>query len=212
MVGIRSGGRISLDWCVAGSSSGGPDYTASEGLTGGSSVTDIISIVGPESTGKTTLAHALAAHFGVACVEEYARAYLAGRPGYDRADVEAIARGQMALEAQALGRGRLPVIFDTDLLVIRIWWQEKYGALPDWLTRAWHEQAPRRYLLTAPDLAWEADPLRESPDDRERLFEVYRDGLMAEGLRFDIVRGTGAERLAGALAALEDLIVRTTKA
>ena len=194
---------------MAGSGSGGPAYTASEGLAGGSSVTDIISIVGPESTGKTTLAHAMAAHFGVACVEEYARAYLANRPGYDRADVEAIARGQMALEAEALGRGRLPVIFDTDLLVIRIWWQEKYGALPDWLTRAWHEQAPRRYLLTAPDLAWEVDPLRESPDDRERLFEVYRDALMAEGLRFDIVRGAGAERLAGALAALEELIVRT---
>ena len=164
----------------------------------------IISIVGPESTGKTTLAHALAAHFGVACVEEFARAYLAGRSGYDQADVETMARGQMALEATALARGRSPVILDTDLLVIRIWWQEKYGALPGWLERAWHAQAPRRYLLTAPDLAWEADPLRESRFDLERLFEVYRDALEAQGLRFDIVRGTGAERLACALAALEE--------
>ena len=163
----------------------------------------IVAIVGPESTGKTTLAHDLAAHFGVACVQEYARAYLAGRPEYGPADVEAIARGQMELEAEALGRGRLPVILDTDLLVIRIWWQEKYGALPRWLERAWQAQAPRRYLLTAPDLAWTADPLRESPHDRERLFEVYRDALVAQGLRFDIVRGTGAERLACALAALE---------
>ena len=163
----------------------------------------IVAIVGPESTGKTTLAHDLAAHFGVACVQEYARAYLAGRLEYGPADVEAIARGQMELEAEALGRGRLPVILDTDLLVIRIWWQEKYGALPRWLERAWQAQAPRRYLLTAPDLAWTADPLRESPHDRERLFEVYRDALVAQGLRFDIVRGTGAERLACALAALE---------
>ncbi len=164
----------------------------------------IVSVVGPESTGKTTLARELAAHFGVACVEEYARAYLADRATYDRADVAAIARGQMALEAQALARGGSPVILDTDLLVIRIWWREKYGALPRWLERAWQAQAPRRYLLTAPDLAWEADPLRESRFDRERLFEVYRDALGTEGRRFDIVRGTGAERLAGALAALEE--------
>ena len=163
----------------------------------------IISVVGPECTGKTALAGALGRYFGVAAVEEYARGYLAGRDEYGPADVEAIAREQMALEARALATRESPVILDTDLLVIRVWWQEKYGALPDWLRRAFAAQAPRHYLLTAPDLPWEPDPLRESPFDRERLFEVYRATLAEESLRFDVVRGTGAARLRCALAALE---------
>ena len=166
-------------------------------------MTRVISVVGPECTGKTTLAGALGRRFGVAAVEEYARGYLAGREAYGRTDVEAIARGQMALEARALAAGESPVILDTDLLVVRIWWQEKYGALPGWLRRAFAAQAPRHYLLTAPDLPWEPDPLRESPFDRGRLFEAYRATLAAERLRFDVVRGTGAARLRCALAALE---------
>lgn len=170
---------------------------------GTNAVTPIICIVGPECTGKSALAGALAEHFGVAYVREFARDYLTGRPDYGPADVEAIARGQMALEARALAADELPVILDTDLLVVRIWWEEKYGPLPDWLRRAFAAQAPRRYLLTAPDLPWEPDPLRESPFDRERLFEVYRAALVAENLRFDVVRGTGAARLRCALAALE---------
>ena len=166
-------------------------------------MTRIISIVGPESTGKTTLARALGDHFAVRYVQEYAREYLGGRAAYEQADVEAIARGQMFLEEQALADGRSPVILDTDLLVVLVWWKEKFGQPPDSLVRAAAAQAPRRYLLTAPDLPWEPDPLRESPFDRERLFEVYRATLVAENLRFDVVRGTGAARLRCALAALE---------
>ena len=166
-------------------------------------MTRIISIVGPESTGKTALAWALADHFGVAYVTEYAREFLDGRTDYESADVEAIARGQMALEARALAVEESPVILDTDLLVVRVWWEQKYGALPDWLRQALAAQAPRRYLLTAPDLPWEPDPLRESPFDRDRLFEVYRATLVAENLRFDVVRGTGPARLRCALAALD---------
>lgn len=170
---------------------------------GANAVRCIVSIVGPECTGKTALARALGEHFAVGYVAEVARDYLAGRTAYGPADVEAIARGQMALEARALATQESPVILDTDLLVIRVWWREKYGALPDWLRLAFAAQPPRRYLLTAPDLPWEPDPLRESPFDRERLFEVYRATLAEERLRFDVVRGTGDARLRRALAALE---------
>ncbi len=163
----------------------------------------VIAIVGPECTGKTTLARALGEHFGVRAVPEYARDYLVDRVEYEREDVEAIARGQMALEARALATGWSPVILDTDLLVIRVWWREKYGALPAWLVRALEAQAPRHYLLTAVDLPWVPDPLRESPTDRERLFEVYHGILVGGRHRFDVVRGGGDARLGSALAALE---------
>ena len=166
-------------------------------------VTQIISIVGPESCGKTTLARALAKRFGAPWVEEYSRAYLAGRSAYDENDLGAIASGQLALEAQAL-KGAPPVlVLDTDMLVIRIWWQEKYGQAPDWVEAALRSQPDRAYLLARPDLAWEPDPLRESRFDRERLFDVYREALAERGAMFGIVGGTDGARLQSALVALE---------
>lgn len=166
-------------------------------------VTQIISIVGPESCGKTTLARALAKRFHAPWVEEYARAYLSGRPTYDETDLETIARGQLALEEGALKDAPPVLVLDTDMLVIQIWWREKYGEAPGWVEAAIRAQQDRVYLLARPDLAWEPDPLRESQCDRERLFEVYRDALAERGASFGIVGGAGHARLRSALAALE---------
>ena len=166
-------------------------------------MTQIISIVGPESCGKTTLALALAQRFGAPWVEEYARGYLAGRPNYDENDLAAIATGQRDLEERALEKAPAVLVLDTDLLVIRIWWQERYGRVPDWMEVAMRSQPPRAYLLARPDLPWEPDPLREAQFDRERLFDVYRAALVERGTTFDVVGGTSDARLQSALAALE---------
>ena len=166
-------------------------------------VTQIISIVGPESCGKTTLALALAKRFDAPWVEEYARAYLSGRGSYDENDLVAIARGQIDLEKRALKRASGVLVLDTDMLVIHTWWQERYGRVPDWVQATIHSQPPRTYLLTRPDLPWEPDPLRESQYDRERLFDVYQAALAERGTRFGIVGGTDDARLQSALAALE---------
>ena len=166
-------------------------------------MTQIISIVGPESCGKTELARALAERFRAPWVEEYARAYLSGRPDYDETDLEAIARGQLAREESALDDAPAVLVLDTDMLVIRIWWWERFGSAPDWVEAALRSQPARAYLLTRPDLPWEPDPLREAPFDRERLFEVYRDTLTDRGTAFGIVGGTDGARLRSALAALK---------
>ena len=146
-------------------------------------MTQIISIVGPESCGKTTLALALAERFDAPWVEEYARAYLSGRPGYDETDLEVIAKGQLALEQGALNDAPPVLVLDTDMLVIEIWWRERYARVPDWVEAAMRSQPSRAYLLARPDLAWEPDPLREAQFDRERLFAVYRDALAERGQR-----------------------------
>lgn len=168
-------------------------------------MTDIIAIVGPESTGKTTLAQALAERLDAPWVAEVARTWLAGRRGYAAADVERIARAQLAAESAARRQAPPRLVLDTDLLVILVWWREKYGPAPPWLTAALARQPRRRYLLASPDLPWAPDPLRESPHDRERLFEVYQAELVARGERFGVVTGAGDARLQSALAALEEL-------
>lgn len=166
-------------------------------------MTDIFAIVGPESAGKTTLAKQLARRLQAPWVPEYARLRLQGRSGYDADDVAAIARGQMAWEAAALAARPPRLVLDTDLLVIQIWWRERFGAPPPWLEASLAAQPPRRYLLARPDLPWQPDPLRESPHDRERLFEVYLAQIKARGAPFHVVAGTGAARLRAALGAVE---------
>ena len=165
----------------------------------------IVCLTGPESTGKTTLSQALARRFGVPWLAEYAREHLTTRPagasGYDRDSVASIGREQWRRECDLLLRTESPVVLDTDLSVIFVWWQEKYGSVPDWIDGAWAGQAPRLYLLCRPDIGWRPDPLRESPHDLDRLFDVYRDLLTERGLRFVEVNGTGNARTAAAFRA-----------
>ena len=163
-----------------------------------------ICLTGPESTGKTTLARALAAHLGAQLVPEVARNYLAGHSGYTAQDVLRIALRQAALEAEVLACGGV-VICDTDLLVIQIWWREKFGELPAELVRALNARSTRCYLLLQPDLPWVADPLRENPDDRDRLFDGYQRELENSSFPFAVVGGTGKSRLVNALAAISRL-------
>jgi nicotinamide riboside kinase len=167
----------------------------------------LICVTGPESTGKTTLAEALAERLGAPLVSECARTLLAARIRRDSAgtagsgvdygpqDVLEIAKAQLAAEQAALAEGAPIVVADTDLTVIRVWWEEKYGALHPWISAALAERSPRRYLLALPDIPWQPDPLRESPLDRQRLVVRYREVLAGDGHPFGEVSGAGPARL-----------------
>ncbi|MDX2287069.1 MAG: ATP-binding protein [Bacteroidia bacterium] len=162
-----------------------------------------IAIVGPESTGKSLLSAQLAAHFAAPWVPEHAREYLTrlGRP-YAEADLLEIARGQLALEAEMEQQAAGWLFCDTNLLVIKVWSEYKYGRChPEILQR----MALDRYalhLLADIDLPWEDDPLREHPHRRAELFGIYHAELRQSGLPAAVVRGLGEERLQSALEAL----------
>ena len=158
----------------------------------------IVCLTGAESTGKTTLAAALARHFDAKLVPEAARYHLAPHHPYDRGDVLAIARAQMRLEAEALQDSSRLVVCDTDLLVIQIWWQVKFGQLPQELTQVLADRSPRAYLLTRPDIPWVPDPLRESGGDRAALHSRYRCALAGGPHPYLEVGGDFRDRLATA--------------
>jgi len=165
-----------------------------------------ISLTGPESAGKSTLAAQLAAHYGTVFVPEYARQYLeTNGASYALADLEAIARGQLAAEDAAAAQASGWLFCDTDMLVLKIWAENAFGTCPAWVLE---ELARPRYALTlllAPDLPWAPDPLREHPDPAQRghFYKLYRAELVARGWPFAEISGPPAERLAQALAAIE---------
>ena len=172
-----------------------------------------IVITGPESSGKTSLTEALAAHFGTAWVREMARPYLAARggfgsvTGYVEEDLLHIARLQLQVEdstAAAIGAHDPPLVFcDTDLITIRIWGEEKFGRSDPWIIQQTELRPYDLWLLCAPDMPWEPDPLREDPHDRDRLFEVYERTMQRLVKPYAIIRGPHAERMRSALDVIE---------
>jgi nicotinamide riboside kinase len=170
--------------------------------------TDItVCLTGPESSGKSTLARQLAAELAVPLVEEVARDYLSGRLDYTARDVLHIAELQVTQEQAMRAATRGILICDTDISVIQIWWQEKYGDLVAEVEAALAARPPRVYLLLEPDLPWQPDPLRENPVDRARLFDSYVASLEDSGFPFRVVAGQGEARFRSALASLAELKV-----
>ncbi|AZN36066.1 AAA family ATPase [Iodobacter ciconiae] len=160
-----------------------------------------IAIVGPESCGKSTLAHDLAGTLKAPWVPEYARGYFAqkGTSHYDLSDITAIARGQLVAEA---AHHAPLLICDTTVLVCKIWAEVRYGHCPDTLAALYHPQDYALHLLTRPDIPWEPDPLRENPSDRDYLFDLYEADLKTSGVNYQIVKGSREARLAIAVEAI----------
>jgi len=163
----------------------------------------IITITGPESTGKSTLAAALSAHLEEPLVEEYARDYLnqLDRP-YGEADLWEIAKGQQELIDQKLAEANQFLFVDTDAWTVYIWAQVKYKRADPRILQMAREQAAAHYFLCGIDVPWKYDPLRENRDDRSALYTMYQQLLQTEALPFTALSGAAEDRLTMALSVL----------
>ncbi|MFT4525781.1 MAG: NadR type nicotinamide-nucleotide adenylyltransferase [Bacteroidia bacterium] len=162
--------------------------------------TRIISIVGPESTGKSTLAKRLGEHFSAPIVPEFSRSFLQNRNGiYEESDLIEIAKGQLKLEQETLEQSPSHMICDTDLVVIKVWQEFKYGHSNAKLDEMVRKQKNRVHLLTYPDLEWVSDPLRENPNELLDIFNKYIDVLESIKANYFVVKGIEQERFQNAL-------------
>jgi nicotinamide riboside kinase len=176
----------------------------------------IVCVTGTESTGKTTLATALARYFDAPLVPEIAREWLTprtqrgegGQPSeaYGPMDVLAIATAQEAAESSLLATGAPLIFADTDQVVMSVWWEVRYGGSHPAIVEALARRSPRAYLLLEPDVPWQPDPLRETAAGRELLHAYYRTRLMRDAFPFKAVSGLGDQRLQSALAAVASWI------
>lgn len=165
-----------------------------------------VAIVGPECTGKTDLARFLANHYQTSWVPEFARSYLEQlqRP-YTQEDLALIARGQMNAENLIAERATQFVFCDTNLVVIKIWSEFKYGSCDPDIIRMMKQQTYDLHLLTDVDLPWEDDPLREHPHKRQELFDLYKAELQRAQTAFRIIRGDYSSRRAAAIKAVTEI-------
>jgi Predicted ATPase/kinase involved in NAD metabolism len=167
-----------------------------------------IVVIGPESTGKSTLSDALAAELHTVWVPEYAREYLEqlGR-NYNEADLLEIAKGQLALEDKLTAQVNDYLVCDTDLNVIKVWSEHKYRACHTWILEQIAQRQYDMYLLTDIDIEWQDDPLREhgQQEMRQYFFNIYKDIVQQSGLPWAVISGTPDERVQQALQAIKTL-------
>ena len=169
-------------------------------------MTRTICLHGPESTGKSTLATLLSAHFNCEVVPEYGRAYCEEHgTDTDMHDLIVIAERHVAMTRAAKARARDWLILDTDPVMTAVWAAMQHGRSDPWFDRfADHADL---YLLLDIDLPWVDDGLRiyGEREDRQRFFDLSREELERRGVNWALVSGDGEPRVDMALAAIEAL-------
>ncbi|MEQ1538921.1 MAG: ATP-binding protein [Sphingorhabdus sp.] len=162
-----------------------------------------ICLHGPESTGKSTLATRLAAHYGCEVVPEYGRAYCEGH-GTDigMAELVHIAETQDAMNRAAAAREGDRVLFDTDPLITAVWAEMMFGTRDPWFD-AFTGYADL-YLLLDIDLPFVDDGLRvyAAADQRRHFFDLCKAELDSRGVRYALIQGQGDIRFSAALDAI----------
>lgn len=160
-------------------------------------------LTGPENSGKTTLAQALAERLGAPWVPEGARRFVETNPTPLSAEtVEPIAKLAMALDDAARADAPAVLVHDTDLVSTVVYARQHYGHCPPWIAGEARARRADLYLLCLPDLPWEADGVRDRPTQRAELLAMFREELRAMNADVVEIAGLGEARLAAALSAL----------
>jgi len=167
-----------------------------------------IAVTGPESTGKTTLAKQLSKHFGGLFIPEYAREYVEQLPGpYTYADVETIALKQIEQYHSSFHAAEKFIVFDTWLIITRIWFRWVYSREPEWLDERIKSCPIDLFLLCSPDLPWEPDAVRENGgENRLELYRQYRAELKHYNFNFVEISGAGNDRFNMAIKAIGEML------
>lgn len=167
-----------------------------------------IVLTGSESTGKSTLATALAHRYGAELVPEFVRAFAETKGGpIDFTDHGPIARGQMALEDEHLARATRLVIQDTDLLSTVVYCRHYFGRCPEWIEAEARLRRPDLYFVCELDVPWISDGIRDRGDRREEMQALFRVAVETSGAPVVTISGSHDDRVSVATAIIDRLLL-----
>lgn len=156
-----------------------------------------VAILGAESSGKSTLAEALARHYRTLWVPEYLREFVDTHARVPREEDQCqIAAIQMAREDAAAAQAHRFLFCDTTPLMTALYSRWYWGRVDAQLAQleVAHEYAFT--LVTAPDSPWVADGLqRESEQVRQTIHEQVIARLDERGISYLLVSGSLLERM-----------------
>ena len=171
-----------------------------------------IVLTGAESSGKSSLTRYLGEVFKLPYALEYARIYLEEHGSeYNLEQLKEMSQKHLNYQQEEVPISVPCGIFDTDLINYKIWAEEVFGYCPEEISRGIEQESSHVYLLCKPDLPWEADPLRENPDNLNFLYQRHLDEIIRLNRPYEVIEGLGPERQANAEAALSRHIQRWTK-
>lgn len=158
-------------------------------------------IIGPESSGKTTLCKQLSKHYNCEWIPEFARVYLEKHPTYSQNDLNFFLDQQILAEKQIVSS---PIFCDTDPISFKVWSIYKYGSVSEHIISGIKKETYTHRLLLAPDLPYEFDPLRENSPLKNRieLFELFKQELDFHNLSYSIIEGLEKNRLNNVIKSL----------
>jgi NadR type nicotinamide-nucleotide adenylyltransferase len=166
-----------------------------------------IGVVGAESTGKTWLCEALAAHYQTVWVPEYAREYFNDSDIYNYTlhDLEAIAGRQLELETLRGKHAKRFLFCDTTLITLKIWAELEFETTPVFIKEKLEEVKYDYYFLTDNQIPWESDPLRQNKHSRDLLFEMNETELKRSGVPYSVITGSDGQRLKNSVDVIDRL-------
>src|SRR6185312_2913164 len=182
-----------------------------------------IVVIGPESTGKSTLCEKLAVHYKTLWVPEYAREYLEKNGAdYKYEDLLTIAKGQIEMEDKitnqlwevhnSLFTIHHSLFIDTDMYVMKVWAEYVFNECNNWILNRIAERKYDLYLLCDVDLPWVQDDLREYPDEkiRKKLFHFYKDAMVNQYTPWRVISGSYEQRFQTAIDFIETSFTKKT--
>jgi HTH-type transcriptional regulator, transcriptional repressor of NAD biosynthesis genes len=157
-----------------------------------------VCVLGPEATGKSTLAANLARHYATCFVGDYAHVLRGLKHELEPADVQGIARGQLAAELALAQRANRVLFLDTDLLAVQFWSERRFGLCPEWICQEAQRRQYDLYLVTDVEGPFVAE--------RQAFLQRCLGTLEARGLVYVRLSGPWEQRFARAVAEVDALL------
>ncbi len=173
-----------------------------------------ICVIGAESTGKTTLARALADYYRTAWVPEFGRTYSEAKcivPDYvkwDTREFRFIAETQNHLEDESARRCNRLLICDTNSFATELWHERYLGFRSPELAALSHPERYDLYLLTGDEIPFHQDTIRDGEQIRHSMHLRFVEELKAQTVPSLLLKGPHEQRLQKAIAACDELLQR----